>query len=173
LQEKIICIYCIEHVQSRKKYIGQTKNFKNRISSHKSDLRKNKDSVMLQRAWNKYGAINFIFYSVEICKPEELDEKEIYYISLFDTTNKHKGYNLSFGGSKPPSWLGKKHSQETKMKISKSNIGTANGWLGKKHTDETKEKIRKAVTGTIFTEQRKKKISDAKLAYYKRKNEDK
>ena len=43
---------------------------------------------------------------------EELNEREIYYIKLYDSTNKDKGYNLKNGGKN-----GGTCCQETKDKI--------------------------------------------------------
>jgi uncharacterized C2H2 Zn-finger protein len=53
---------------------------------------------------------------------------------------------------------GLKHSDESKKKMSDSRKLL----VPHKHTDETKEKIRKANTGVVFTEERKRKISEAK-----------
>lgn len=59
---------------------------------------------------------------------EEAIEREKYYIDKFDSMNKEKGYNVSYGHqpkesvkhSKPriPSMLGKHHTEETKLKMS-------------------------------------------------------
>lgn len=43
-----------------------------------------------------YGIENFDFEIIEECPIEELDEKEIYYIKLFDSYN--TGYNNTYGG---------------------------------------------------------------------------
>ena len=53
---------------------------------------------------------------------------------------------------------GKKHSDETREKISQGNIG-------KYHTDETKEKISLAKLGKTLSEETKLKMSRAKLGY--------
>lgn len=49
-------VYMIKNVLNNHKYIGSTKNFKQRLKQHLSDLRNNKHhSPHLQAAWNKYG----------------------------------------------------------------------------------------------------------------------
>jgi len=57
--------------------------------------------------------------------------------------------------------LGKKHSEETKRKISKNRkgkcVGKDNYFYGKHHTEETKEKMR----GRKHTEEAKKKIVES------------
>lgn len=48
-------VYMIKNVLNNHKYIGSTKNFKQRLKQHLSDLRNNKHhSPHLQAAWNKY-----------------------------------------------------------------------------------------------------------------------
>lgn len=49
----------------------------------------------------KYGVDNFYIETLEICDLDILDEREIYYIELFDATDKSKGYNISIGGNTP------------------------------------------------------------------------
>lgn len=101
-KEKISGIYCIENIIDGKKYIGQSKNIYNRWYQHKLELNHNKHgNIYLQNAWNKYGENNFKFYIIEKCSEDELNEKEIYYISYFDShahLGKRNGYNLTTGG---------------------------------------------------------------------------
>jgi hypothetical protein len=60
----------------------------------------------------------------------------------FDTTGK----KLSESHKQKLSWKGKKHSEETKLKMSKVAIGHKR-CLGKKHSEETKLKMSKASKG--------------------------
>ena len=39
--------------------------------------------------------------TLEICTLDVIDEREIYYIDLYDSTNKSKWYNVSIGGKTP------------------------------------------------------------------------
>ena len=48
------------------------------------------------KALREYGLENFVVSIIELCPVEELDEKEIYYIDLYDTY--HHGYNSTPGG---------------------------------------------------------------------------
>lgn len=120
---KIICIYKIQNVINNKVYIGQTINYKNRIIKHKYDLRNFKNaSRHLQNAWNKYGEENFIFEIIETCLKEELNEKEKYYIRMYDSIS--DGYNIEGGGQ-----INKKLSDETKRLMS---INNPRAWKNKK-----------------------------------------
>ena len=66
-----------------------------------------------------------------------------------------KKISLSLLG-KPSAMKGKKHSEETKLKLSKANTG-------KKHTEETKEKLSKVGKGRVHSIETKKKMSIAQM----------
>jgi group I intron endonuclease len=126
-------------------------------------------------AVNKYGRENFNREILEVCESKEAaflaQEK---YIKKYNTLNS-KGYNIS-----PKGGLGVKgcHTEETKHKISESNIGKEGPWKGKKnekhsewmknnnpfkgkkHTNETKEKIG-VKNSKPKSEEHKKKISES------------
>lgn len=108
-------IYKITNNITNKCYIGQTINFKKRISSH-LDLYKNKDSKGAQRPMykdmRKYGIDNFTFEVLEECKESCSNEREEYYIKKFNSVK--KGYNHEQSGKH------KFHTEETKKKISNS-----------------------------------------------------
>jgi hypothetical protein len=61
-----------------------------------------------------------------------------------------------------PPFLGKKHTEESKRKMSEANKGEKNSFYGKTHSEETKKKISEAGKDRKHTEETKKKISDAK-----------
>jgi len=98
-KEKLCGIYCIESLIDGKKYIGLSKNIEKRFYSHKNKLKnKNHPNDHLQSAYKKYGLDNFKFYIIEICDVSELQIKEIYYISKFNTLDNKIGYNQTSGG---------------------------------------------------------------------------
>ena len=111
--EKKIGIYCIENTINGHKYFGQSVNLKDRLYGHKTKLKHNKHKNRhLQFAVNKYGIENFNFYIVEECDISCLDERERYYISLYNSDNREYGYNIEPGGKK-----NKSMSDETKQKL--------------------------------------------------------
>lgn len=97
-----ICgIYKIENLVNGKIYIGQSKHIKQRWSEHKKELKANKHANhYLQRAWNKYGEDNFSHIILEECDESCLDEREKYYINLYNSFNSDAGYNLTDGGGR-------------------------------------------------------------------------
>lgn len=93
-------IYIIKNTVNNKVYIGQT-----RVSVDirwKEHLRHAKyGDCVINRAMKKYGIDKFYIETLEICDLDILDEREMYYIELYDSTNKSKGYNVSIGGHTP------------------------------------------------------------------------
>lgn len=75
---------------------------------------------VLKRAIAKYGRENFVKFILEECPIDELAEREIHWIKVFDTFNSKTGYNLTEGGE---GLLGRKHTEETKEKIRKRKKG--------------------------------------------------
>ena len=62
-------VYCVENIQTGKKYIGQSIDLRKRKLTHFSKLRRlSHPNHHLQNAWNKYGEENFIFEIVENAK---------------------------------------------------------------------------------------------------------
>lgn len=93
-------IYKIECTDNGKVYIGQTCDLQRRKREHFNDLKNNKHhSILLQRAYNKYGIEAFNHSLIEECTESNANEREIYWINCYNSTNKHKGFNLDGGGS--------------------------------------------------------------------------
>lgn len=77
-----------------KSYIGQSKNILKRWREHISD----DGSSLIHKAILYYGVENFSFNILNICNSEELNDKEIEYISFYNTTVPN-GYNIESGGN--------------------------------------------------------------------------
>lgn len=98
----MIGIYKIINQINGKVYIGQSINIVKRWNEHKTTAfnPKNKNyDIYLYRAIRKYGLENFIFEVIEECSPADLNAREIYWISYYDSCNRDKGYNMTLGGN--------------------------------------------------------------------------
>ena len=90
-------IYKITCLVNNKSYIGQSVSIKRRWATHKRELASGIHyNAYLQRAYNKYGKENFVYEILELCPKEKLNEREQFYINIFDTFK--NGYNCDFGG---------------------------------------------------------------------------
>ena len=153
---KIGVIYKITS-PSKKIYIGQTINLKNRLNKYKSfDCKK---QIKLYNSIMKYGWDLHIFEILEEINCEEnkklLNEREIYWIKTLNSFNSPFGLNCTEGGNGN---VGRKCSEETKKKISLGN-------KGKIISPEARKKISEYHTGKRYTRTAEtiKKISESKL----------
>ena len=111
-------VYKITNKINNKIYIGQTTHtIEYRLNKHWSEAKcqanGKRPNNFFHNALLKYGIENFIIEEVDSAETiEELNEKEIYWINYYNSTNKEIGYNLMPGGKS-----GIK-SEETKQKIS-------------------------------------------------------
>ena len=139
-------IYKVTNLVNNKIYIGKTVfKMKYRKSKHISNLNTvTKTHYPLYSAIKKYGQDKFKWEVIDTTESEEeLNRKEIYWIKYYDCMAP-KGYNLTKGGD---GQTGHKHSEETKIKISKNNY-----WRGREGINKGKK----------FSKEWKQKLSDAK-----------
>lgn len=134
-------VYKITNNLTGKSYIGATVTKLNeRWNRHTSDAMTEKDGQAIHAAIRKYGVENFTIEIIE----EHPDDKYVFevlepkYIQEYKTYG-NDGYNMTLGGD---GWLGMKHSQETKDKISKAH-------KGRKHTDEARKNMSEAHKGKV------------------------
>lgn len=93
-------IYIIKNTVNSKVYVGQTRtSVDQRWKEHLRHAQYG--DQIINRAMKKYGVDKFYIETLEICEVSILDEREIYYIDLYDSTDKSKGYNVSIGGNTP------------------------------------------------------------------------
>jgi group I intron endonuclease len=174
-------IYLITNLLNKKQYVGITK-----FSIEERFLQHTRRGFLLTEAIQKYGKEQFLIELIE--KVESIErayELEQYYIKKYDT-KVPSGYNLTDGGDglygvviddedrkrrskvmkklhkeKRTGMHGKKHTEETKKKMSETAKGKEKPWLiGKKKSDETKEKIRQSNIGKVLSKEIRKKISE-------------
>lgn len=98
-------IYKVTNKINGKIYIGQTiQSVKDRWYRHcgKSGISKAELNTHFKRAILKYGKENFLIETIEVCDSSQLDKREKFYISYYDSYK--NGYNSTTGGqdgSKP------------------------------------------------------------------------
>lgn len=95
----MVGIYKIENLVNGHKYIGQSNNIIKRWNREKCSAFLEKDhsyDYPLSRALRKYGIENFSFEVIEECSIDNLNEREKYWISYYDTF--YNGYNQTLGG---------------------------------------------------------------------------
>lgn len=123
-------IYMISTDQSKKVYIGSTKDFEGRWGGHVYSLQRQRHGNRhLQNAWNKYGEKSFFFDVLEETTIEELTQREQFYI---DTYRKKAGalYNLApiAGNNSGVKWgeasrekaRARKHPENVRKKMSEN-----------------------------------------------------
>ncbi len=87
-------IYLITNLINNKKYVGQSTHIYKRWGVHKNP--NNWTDNALYRAFRKYGIDKFKFEILEECPKELLNDREIYWISYYNSFE--DGYNLTAGG---------------------------------------------------------------------------
>ena len=95
--EKVCGIYKITNINDMKCYVGQSVDIANRFTQHcrcGCGIKTPKDNK-LYAAMLKDGLDQFTFEIVEICPQEELNEKEKYYIDVYNSVN--YGFNSQDG----------------------------------------------------------------------------
>lgn len=149
--DKQFCIYRITNLVNGKTYIGQHK-YKELNDYYMGS------GVLLKRAQRKYGIENFkkeILYA-NIQYQDTADSVEMYAIAKERSVGKAE-YNIANGGNCTGTV-----SDETRKKLSDSH-------KGKRLSEETKRKITEAHKGKKlgpFTEEHKRKLSEARKAYW-------
>lgn len=102
----MLYIYCFINKITGKRYIGQTNNIEKRKRGHKSESfnpKANGYNLPFHCAIRKYGWENFDFVILEEIDDsfgrEYLNEREIYFISYYQSLINQNGYNYTEGGA--------------------------------------------------------------------------
>lgn len=142
------------------RYIGQSINIEDRYKEHRGRYGKSP----MYEDFEQLGFENFTFEILVECKPEEMDDFEIYLIKEYDTIWPN-GYNLTPGGSGYP----KNITELTKERMVEANtginnpmfgtnedrIGEGNPMFNKRHSEEARRKIAERSRADIHPTARK------------------
>lgn len=137
-----------------KKYIGITKQpINNRF---RYDGTGYIHSPKFYNAIKNYGWNNFEHIILEENLTRfEASQKEQYYIKLYATREREKGYNMTNGGEGS---IKINVSEETRQKLSVSN-------KGKKRTLLTRQRLSKALMGKKVTEETRQRLSESHIGH--------
>lgn len=102
----MIGIYLITNTYNGKQYVGQSKDIIRRWDEHKRAYKYN--NTYLYKAMRKYGIDCFKFEVIEECDFHDLNDKEKYYIAIYNTMIPH-GYNMEPGGNDTTYLVGEKN----------------------------------------------------------------
>lgn len=165
-----VFIYILIDPQSKQiRYVGKTTDVNRRLRRHITE-RFLHDSY--KDRWIRKLIDNDFSPEIEIIdKVDKVDWPywEKFYISYF----KYIGCELTngtLGGDEPPSTKGRKHTIESKLKMSKTKKGKPIPWLnnGGERTEEHKKNLSKSCKGRkspnkgkIYSEEFKKKLSES------------
>jgi len=157
-------------------YIGQTtRNLSVRKSQHINKV--SKENVAFHNAIGKYGVDTVVWSIIDTAKStKELNDKEIYWISEYNSyihSENSNGYNMTLGGHSTLGWIpseevrdkisasnkGKRISEEQKATLSKLLSGNGNPMFGKTHSPEARQKMKEAATGRVVSIETRAKMS--------------
>ena len=162
----MVGIYKIQNLLNNKVYVGQSNDILRRWRDHKTNafnLNDHNYNTHLYRSIRKYGLQNFSFEVLEECSTSELDTKEIYWISHYNSF--FEGYNLTMGGDGSGSEVNKAriiniiHELETTYK-SHRQIAEEN--------EISTEMVQGINSGRYWHHDRVYPIQDPKAQFYRR-----
>lgn len=114
MKPKFGYIYKITNLINSKIYIGQTiRSLQCRFNQHIY----RSGCIYLHNAIKKYGKENFKIEEIEYISTDLLDEREIYWINYYNSTNKDIGYNILKGGKLGQTGIFKLTEEETSLLI--------------------------------------------------------
>jgi group I intron endonuclease len=172
-------IYAIVNLRNGKRYVGSSINIPKRWRRHGIDLRGGiHHSVALQRAWRKYGEDSFAFVLLAcIEEADNLLAAEQHFIDRYRCHSPAYGYNVSPTAgnalgvkhteatrqklreglqTRGHPMLGKSHSEESRLRMSKSRRGVPRG----PRSEEVKRKLSLSAQGRIISDEQRDKISN-------------
>lgn len=139
--EKVCGIYlivCTTTSGRRWHYVGQSKNCLSRFQQHRYALKAGRHSnPIMQRLWNKYGYTAFRFGVLETCQPEELNDRENWWLG---ESVGNPGW-MNIGATATAPMLGLKFTDEHRRKIAEAIKGEKHYLYGKQLSDEHRRNI--------------------------------
>lgn len=146
------------------RYVGMSQNSEKRYKQHLKEKKHNSYKSHWICKLNEQGLQPKLDIIETDLSLNEAFIKEKHYIKFFKCLGARL-VNLTIGGEAP--MANKKHSTETKVKMSEDRKGEKNAFYGKKHSSETWDKIKQKLNGRAswnkgesWTEEHRKKLSE-------------
>ena len=118
-------IYMIINTKNGKRYIGSSKNIRNRMWDHRAELRHNYHAnYLLQNDWNEYGEDSFEYSIIEVCNIDDKFVREKFYI---DTLKPE--YNICIDDVVNPPQMKESHKKQSitrKARMATGEISVTN-----------------------------------------------
>lgn len=135
-------IYMITCNESKKVYIGSSRNMKSRYQVHLSDLKRGKHgNPYMVNVFKKYGKEAFNFSVLEYCGNEFLLDREYFWIDHYQSIDKDKGFNIIYDCKREKEKSEKCNSNEYRKKI---GLISKNRWKDPEFAKKNIEAIQKA-----------------------------
>lgn len=133
--EKICGIYKIVNKINRKVYIGQSIDIYRRWKDHRGRSQHGGDELTKNRIYqDMYGHLDdFDFYILEKCDKIDLNAREIYWISHYNSTNPEYGYNVSKGGQEGSGYSQLSDDKVLEIVMSLENTRLSQAEIAKKY----------------------------------------
>lgn len=139
-------------------YVGQSTDCFQRWIHHKSDLKGGRHpNWKLRKAYSANGREAFSFSVLEECPPESLNAAEQFWL---DELLGHKRC-LNLASDATSGMRGRRHTAETKAKLSATHKSGSAPWTGKKLSDEHRKKLSESHMGKTQSQQAKDKLRKA------------
>lgn len=150
-------IYEIVQIGTDRRYVGSATDLAQRWRQHLAHLERGKHhSVALQRAWNKHGPEAFGFRTLIRCDRRHL----VFYEQRAIDVLRPKLNCAPKAGSQ----LGYTHTAQTIGKMRAAAVGRPSSFKGRKHTAESRMRIsenRRGKSSGPFTAERRRKIGES------------
>ncbi len=131
---KLCGVYEIVCLANQRRYIGSSREILKRLRNHRCHLKGGRHANLhLQRAWDNYGASQFLFRLLQECPAEQ---RYVVEQDVFDSSVWGSLFNISkdaHRGAGRYGRLGKRNSPEHNQRIREANLGKPSPRKGKTH----------------------------------------
>lgn len=157
---------------NNKTYIGQTRNgFQQRFKEHLYEARSG-NKAYLYNCIRKYGEDSITYEILEECSCEYLNEREIYYIELYNSHFSKGGMNVAKGGQFDISGMAAAYDIKTREYVGMRSVEDK-GWnvlfvakqYGSSHKEESKRQMSDSQSKAWTPEKRKEQSDKLKETY--------